>query len=223
MSETEHLSSPLMDALLAAERAVFGIPCGADELNIAEEFLHKLLAEVLMRLGKPMLVPQVSAAAPTPPRRSRELQQNSDNSPDALDEWYTGGGSVSRKTKSGSFGSPDLQNVSRNMAQTFSLEQGDDVPTEIADAFKGDLGDIDGCAGSLEDIPGSDMVGWDRTRDPHWQYGKFVVAKLVTMSPPGCTAFEQLLNVMMKVFELTERQKQKAQEARPKSRRWWAG
>lgn len=224
------VASPLMDALAAAENAIRATAPAPDtgELRAAEARLRALLADVLAKLGGG-LVPEggtrkagddgdACVATTNTPECQKPRHGSFGNSPDALDEWYTdpwasaNNTSCSRpRSRGGSGESPPSKRMQKNLVEMFSLEQFDDTQTEVATEAGGNLPHLD----SLADMD-------DQKQDPHWQYGKCVAAKLVSLSPPGSSAFEQLLGVLMTIFDLPEQQRRGVLAARHNVNRCWS-
>mmetsp|Transcript_51955 Transcript_51955/g.166351 ORF Transcript_51955/g.166351 Transcript_51955/m.166351 type:complete len:231 (+) Transcript_51955:89-781(+) len=204
----------LTDTLESVERAVGALSPGSKELRAAADWLRAILADALLRLGETPRAPPGAEALQEP----GAVLPVVGNSPDALDEWYidawasAGGDAGPHRARQHSGSSPCSQRWPRDMVPTFSLEQADDTQTEVEGALDGETGRV----GALEEIED------DHKSDPHWQYGRCVAAKLVAYSPPGCSAFEQLLVVLMTVFELPEQQRVRLLAARRKAHSWWS-
>ncbi|CAE8684156.1 unnamed protein product [Polarella glacialis] len=105
--------------------------------------------------------------------------------------------------------------------ETFCLEQLDDTRTEVAENT-GHPGRSEQVA-RLEDFADTRHDLDDRHSDPQWQYGRCVALKLVVHSPKGCSAYEQLLVVLLTVFQLSEQERRKAFALRREEAglQWW--
>mmetsp|Transcript_8917 Transcript_8917/g.25188 ORF Transcript_8917/g.25188 Transcript_8917/m.25188 type:complete len:238 (-) Transcript_8917:173-886(-) len=210
------VASPLLDALAAAERAIratMPAPCD-NELHAAEVRLRALLSDVLARLGGGLKHDGRGAkAVDSTPEKPVCRKGPMSNSPDALDEWYTDPWASTNNSTCCSRGqvtvasgeSPPSETFPQNLVEIFSLEQLDDTQTEVASQ-----------AGALPNLESLRDMEDDRGRDAHWQYGRCVTAKLVALSPPGSSTFEQLLLVLMTIFGLPEQQRRLVLAARPK-------
>lgn len=142
------------------------------------------------------------------------------NSPDALDEWYTDPWAVPGGAAAGSASEPGARQRGaapsscstrspgqlqrprhlKNLVEVFEL-QNDDTATEIEGAGQ--------TVAPLEEL--AELAGHVANDDasPQWQYGRCVATKLVELSPPGCSAFEQMLAVLLAVFELPPEQQRR--------------
>lgn len=170
------------------------------------------------------------------------LPREGSGGPDALEEWYTdpwayavagastnaggsgeglGGGrgcSSSRKriaSSGSSDATPSHKRSPKNLVEMFSLEQLDDdcrteaeEATALCDTF---AEECDFAAGGVADL----------ADHPHWQYGRCVAAKLVACSPRGCGIFEQLLVVLMTVFDLPKMHQKRLLESRRHADHGW--
>ncbi|CAE7807575.1 icmt-1 [Symbiodinium microadriaticum] len=135
---------------------------------------------------------------------------------DALDDWYSdpwASPGIARKSSSSSR-QGDRRGPRKTSGglrgpevETFCLEQLDDAPTEVADAAP------------LEDV--SDPGGGPS--EPQWQYGRCVALKLVAHSPHGNSAFEQLLPVLLTVFQVSDDERKSSFLARRRQQgsSWW--
>ncbi|OLP96296.1 Protein-S-isoprenylcysteine O-methyltransferase [Symbiodinium microadriaticum] len=136
---------------------------------------------------------------------------------DALDDWYSdpwASPGIARKSSSSSR-QGDRRGPRKTSGglrgpevETFCLEQLDDAPTEVADAAP------------LEDV--SDPGGGPS--EPQWQYGRCVALKLVAHSPHGNSAFEQLLPVLLTVFQVSDDERKSSFLARRRQQgsSWWS-
>merc|ERR1712107_532173 len=91
----------------------------------------------------------------------------------------------------------------RAATEVFAID-GDITPALPTD------GDLSPRSGTVEDRS-------EAKEDPQWQYGRCVCVKLVSMSPLGCSAFEQLLIVLMTLFDLSQEERRYACEQRSKN------
>lgn len=200
----------LFDALAATHRALEAetiAVLSSQDLRRAESWLTALLTDVQGRLrasGEPPgeQAENSNGFLPTPKINS--------SSPDALDDWYTDPWAVSsatpaeasdappaKRTPSGSGrrGSSISQALLRNPLEIFL--DNEDAATEI----EGNAGDALGRLDELLEDAGSEA---------QWQYGRCVATKLVELSPAGTASFEQLLAVLLAVFEITAEQRRQA-------------
>uniref|UniRef100_A0A7S1B076 Uncharacterized protein n=1 Tax=Noctiluca scintillans TaxID=2966 RepID=A0A7S1B076_NOCSC len=129
------------------------------------------------------------------------LLDSDTNAPGTLEEWYADPCDIRERERPRS-ASHFRKDRGPESVEMFSIEQLDDCHTE----FDADQ--------SREHVH-------DSGSDPHWQYGKCVAGKLVSISPFGSSAYEQLLVVLMTLFDLTEAQQQVALGERRMSKRWW--
>ncbi|CAE7402507.1 icmt-1 [Symbiodinium necroappetens] len=157
-------------------------------------------------------------------RKNQQLWQASEMGPieaspgsQALDDWYSdpwASPGIARKSSSSSR-QGDRRGPRKTSGglrgpevETFCLEQLDDAPTEVADAAP------------LEDV--SDPGGGPS--EPQWQYGRCVALKLVAHSPHGNSAFEQLLPVLLTVFQVSDDERKSSFLARRRQQgsSWWS-
>lgn len=217
---------PITDILAATENAIRSA-CHEDELKALEAWLQSLLADVVARLAgdvsgelRPRLPSNGSIGCGNSP-------QHHDNSPDALEEWYTDPW-ASRKSN----GSPALR-AAQNLVEVFSLEQLDiDFPSEAPERSlsrettplcNSPKAEENGASKNGKKAPFGGTLAKEVEKDPRWQYGRCAMAKLVTYSPAGDESFERLLRVMMTVFDIPEVQQEKAFSARSqKLKSWWS-
>eukprot|EP00928_Gymnodinium_smaydae_P083882 TRINITY_DN67124_c0_g1_i1.p1 TRINITY_DN67124_c0_g1~~TRINITY_DN67124_c0_g1_i1.p1 ORF type:complete len:191 (-),score=33.03 TRINITY_DN67124_c0_g1_i1:39-611(-) len=116
-------------------------------------------------------------------------------SPDALDEWYQDPWAAPQRSRASTADSGTDYERSASRARRSPKQR-----RSLAEEF------------SLEQPDAS--LSAEVRDDPHWQYGRCVCSKLVSFSPRGCSAFEQLLLVLMTVFQLTQEQREEAQRSR---------
>eukprot|EP00931_Biecheleriopsis_adriatica_P092106 TRINITY_DN65930_c0_g1_i1.p1 TRINITY_DN65930_c0_g1~~TRINITY_DN65930_c0_g1_i1.p1 ORF type:complete len:258 (+),score=34.40 TRINITY_DN65930_c0_g1_i1:83-775(+) len=214
----EHLK-PFTEALAAAEQAIRALAPCAENLNAVEAGLRALLTcATTMREN----AESQSQAAPSPPYRGDETTvPGSPSGPgaDALEEWYsdpwasTGGAASS---KSSSSRAPGRSPPGKTQAATFHLNDRDDAQTEVIEySSQRDIAPI-------EDV--SDPIPDARPSESQWQYGRCVAIKLVVHSPKGSSAFEQLLPVLLTVFNLSDDERKGALTSRRKmldAGSWW--
>lgn len=223
--------SSVTDAIAATEIVVRSAST-EEELTALEGWVRSLLAEILARLAElpadsrsqhrasaGLRLPSAGLQSPT---QSPTHKGHVGDSPDALEEWYTDPWAM-RKPRTSTTGSPVIDDIdaSLNLAQLFSLHlKDDDVHTELGD--DDDESGVDtqasarakGCGGSFSK---------EAEKDTRWQYGRCGLAKLVTLSPPGCEDFEKILRVLMSLFDITQSQQDRLHEARPAPpRNWWS-
>lgn len=209
---------PLLEALAACHRALAAatlVPAGEQDLQKAEAWLSALLADVRAQLAGT----GGSATALAAPVCQADVEE----SPDALDEWYTDPwanagreepkpahrASASRAHAVAQPASQRGAGTPKSFAsvQVFCLGDGEDAATEV-----------EGSVARLDEL--AEFAGQiDEDADPHWQYGRCVATKLVEMSPLGSTAFEQLLLVLLALFDLTPEQQRLALRSRRKALR----
>eukprot|EP00434_Breviolum_minutum_P028708 symbB.v1.2.025402.t1/scaffold2455.1/size78842/1 len=96
--------------------------------------------------------------------------------------------------------------------ETFLLEQLDDAPTEVMDI---------GMGAQREVAPLEDVSEESFPTAPQWHYGRCVALKLVAHSPYGSSAFEQLLSVLLTVFEVSPEERKGSFNSRKTSQSWW--
>ncbi|CAL1149083.1 unnamed protein product [Cladocopium goreaui] len=96
--------------------------------------------------------------------------------------------------------------------ETFLLEQLDDAPTEVMDL---------GLGAQREVAPLEDVLEESFPTASQWQYGRCVALKLVAHSPQGSSAFEQLLSVLLTVFQVTAEERKGSFRSRKSSQSWW--
>mmetsp|Transcript_42584 Transcript_42584/g.95605 ORF Transcript_42584/g.95605 Transcript_42584/m.95605 type:complete len:226 (+) Transcript_42584:99-776(+) len=200
---------PASEALRGLDSALgaAGIALGSAapwELRTAQAMITAFLEQVVTRCQD--LEAGGSKAAPTEPPGH-----------DALEEWYSdpwASPGVGRQASSSSrLGDRRGRKASSNSrgaeVETFCLEQLDDAPTEVADEAP------------LEDV--SDAFD-SRPSESQWQYGRCVALKLVTHSPHGNSAFEQLLPVLLTVFQVSDDERKSSFLARRKQQgtSWWS-
>ncbi|CAE8612034.1 unnamed protein product [Polarella glacialis] len=216
--------TPFMEALAVAEQTLLlalqdAQRLSAKDLREAEVRLHALVAHVVSKREE---------AEKGKDKEAGELIHRAipSDSPDALDEWYedpwasTGDASSPSRSKAEGRGSP-TRSPGPKRVETFCLEQLDDTRTEVAENT-GHPGRSEQVA-RLEDFADTRHDLDDRHSDPQWQYGRCVALKLVVHSPKGCSAYEQLLVVLLTVFQLSEQERRKAFALRREEAglQWW--
>lgn len=173
--------------------------------------------EAISRSRRSSMPPELPSEA-----KDRGSAKLVDEGPDALEEWYTdpwamgGPGSPAEPLEAlgCAAGEPEKRDsyspsARRSSAELFSMEHDTDLDTEVDDTGMSRSRDL----GHVEDLANES----DRANDPHWQYGRCVCQKIVALSPLGSSAFEQMLIVLMTVFELSEQQRDRALKARRKA------
>lgn len=184
------------DALRSAERALQ--PAASWELRSAQAMLQVLLEQVSQRCREAQA--GVGDEAPNP---------------DALDDWYSdpwASPGFQHKVSSNSQRERRGSGKSGEEVETFLLEQLDDAPTEVMDL---------GLGAQREVAPLEDVLEESFPTASQWQYGRCVALKLVAHSPQGSSAFEQLLSVLLTVFQVTAEERKGSFRSRKSSQSWW--
>mmetsp|Transcript_8783 Transcript_8783/g.15812 ORF Transcript_8783/g.15812 Transcript_8783/m.15812 type:complete len:242 (-) Transcript_8783:236-961(-) len=218
----------LTDSLKVIQFAV--LTSHGEELEAVEAWLRDQLDKVSTRLGRDP--PNVSKGAEeamevgTP--GGKELSMSGSVDGDALEEWYTDpwAKSASSTRRRGNSDSPPRRGTSdrtpsdnfaiKELVETFSLAEFDDGDLEAEDA----TGAGSSCQGGEAKEEGADI-----SMDERWQYGRCAALKLVSLSPPGCSTFEALLVVLMKIFNISQKKQDEAQALRAQldasNSSWW--
>jgi len=216
-------------ALLAAEHSLNAEEHSADELRSIEHRLVVLLQGVRQKLrtlpggecspegsvtrDKALLLPWGSPTAET---------EVGTTLPDGLSEWYSdpwSGSSPVNSTPSYVMRCPsgrrfDLSPISpddaieprRLLAQAYTVDSGENSQL------------LAGMSASPEAAAAGDDLRVNHHPPPQWQYACCVASKLVSLSPAGCDAFEQLLTVLLIIFGFPEAQRYEVMDLRPKGR-----
>jgi len=221
--------SSVTDAIAATETVVRSAST-EEELTALEGWVRSLLADILARLAElpaDSRSPQRSRAQTLP--SSPTHKGNAGDSPDALEEWYTDPWAM-RKPRTNTTGIDGMViddiDASLNLAQLFSLHgRDDDVHTELGDDDDESAPLKSGASpkASSRAKARSGSFSKEAEKDARWQYGRCGMAKLVSLSPPGCQDFEKILRVLMSLFDITDSQQDRLHEARPPPpRNWWS-
>mmetsp|Transcript_18836 Transcript_18836/g.42158 ORF Transcript_18836/g.42158 Transcript_18836/m.42158 type:complete len:236 (-) Transcript_18836:83-790(-) len=213
----------LTDSLKVIQFAV--LTSHGEELQAVEAWLRDQLDKVSTRLGRdPPTAPSAGHQATemaTPPGKDFDMSGSVDG--DALEEWYTdpwAKSASSTKRRSDSDSPPRRGTSDRTPSDKFAIKQL--VETfSLAEMDDGDLEAEDACVAASMGEEGEDI-----SMDERWQYGRGAALKLVSLSPQGCSTFEALLVVLMKIFSITQKKQDEAQALRAQldasSSSWWS-
>eukprot|EP00933_Yihiella_yeosuensis_P010146 TRINITY_DN11643_c0_g1_i2.p1 TRINITY_DN11643_c0_g1~~TRINITY_DN11643_c0_g1_i2.p1 ORF type:complete len:220 (+),score=44.09 TRINITY_DN11643_c0_g1_i2:100-759(+) len=188
------------------------------ELKPAEELLRNLLARVTALQTGQSSDGRIQHACEENVSSTERLERNlfpsgcastPSNVPDALDDWYSDPWSDSGKQEEGN--SPEKETGTENLSPQ--------APVVISIAS-----DQEPSAASAASKPVQVSRHDEQApTEPQWQYGRCVAVKLVSHSPAGSSAYEQLLTVLLTVFQVSESERRSAFIARRKANggAWW--
>mmetsp|Transcript_98284 Transcript_98284/g.174998 ORF Transcript_98284/g.174998 Transcript_98284/m.174998 type:complete len:231 (+) Transcript_98284:63-755(+) len=218
---------PFTESLATLQRSIDALEPHAEDWRIVEASLRSLLAHVVSKCEEAEHREEDGRATP-PLAEPRESKVAGSPEPDALDEWYSDpwASPGQRLSPSPAKASPARSsparspNSHREEVATFSLDnQQDDAQTEVLESSGHPV--AHGEVAPLEDV--ADPLPDARPTEPQWQYGRCVALKLVVHSPQGGSAFEQLLPVLLTVFQLSDGERKEAFKQRRKvqGNSWW--